>query len=112
MRNPRPLASVSLIFFAEGRIQGGPNEGVSLGIYPVLSVQNGRERAKQTLLKLSLGVDPIDEVKRKAKAARTQYALVRATSVTLAGVIDDYFKIRPIKSETGYRSVLKVCFSD
>ena len=68
----------SITFLAEGRIKRGPNKRVSLGRYPVLSVENGRERAKQTLLKLSQGVDPIDEVKRKAEAARTQHALVRA----------------------------------
>ncbi|MEQ9058239.1 MAG: Arm DNA-binding domain-containing protein [Gammaproteobacteria bacterium] len=102
----------SITFFAEGRLKRGRNKRVSLGRYPVLTVEEARERARKALYKLSAGIDPVGEAKAQAEADQAAHALVRASSVTLAEVMDDYFRSRPIKSEPAYRGALKNSFGD
>lgn len=102
----------AITFFAEGRIKRGRNKRVSLGRYPVLTVEAARERAREALYKLSAGTNPVSEAKAKAEAERTAHALERAGSVTLSEVLDDYFRSRPIKSEPAYRGAIKNSFED
>jgi len=107
----RISAKGSITFFAEGRLRRSRNKRVSLGRYPVVTVDKARERARRALFKLSSGIDPIREAKARSEANRLAHAFERARSVTLAEVIDDYFKCRPIKSEPDYRAVLNNTFA-
>lgn len=102
----------SVTFFAEGRLRRSRNKRVSLGRYPIVSIEDAREKAKEALYKLTCGIDPLREERQRVEAQRKVHALEQAYSITLSDVIDDYFKSRPIKSEADYRAVLKNGFSD
>lgn len=108
----RITANRSVSFFAEGRIRRQGSKRIGLGRYPVVSAAKARQLAKEALYKLSAGIDPVREAKAHAEADQAAHALVRAGSVTLAEVMDDYFRSRPIKSEPAYRCVLKNSFGD
>ena len=98
-------------FFAEGRIRRGRNKRIALGRYPILDIEEARERAREALYQLRLGVDPHSLERDKLAHKAKEEALEAACSVTLEEVIDDYFRSRPIKSEACYRKVLKSVFS-
>ncbi|TDJ69071.1 MAG: DUF4102 domain-containing protein, partial [Proteobacteria bacterium] len=99
-------------FFAEGRIRKGKSKRIALGRYPVLDIDEARERAREALYQLRLGVDPHALERDKVALQVKQEALEAACAVPLKDVIDDYFQSRPIKSEPCYRKVLKNIFGD
>jgi len=99
-------------FFAEGRIRKGRTKRIALGRYPVLEINEAREKAREALYQLRSGVDPHTLERDKLALEAKQEALEAACSVTLQKVIDDYFRSRPIKSEACYRKVLKSVFGD
>jgi integrase len=101
-----------ICFFAEGRIRKGRNKRIALGRYPVLDINEAREKAREALYQLRSGVDPHALERDKLALEAKQEALEAACSVTLQKVIDDYFQSRPIKSEACYRKVLKSVFGD
>ena len=52
----------SITFFAEGRLRRSRNKRISLGRYPVVSLENAREKAREALYKLNLGIDPLEHM--------------------------------------------------
>ncbi|MFT4583054.1 MAG: hypothetical protein ACI8XZ_002812 [Gammaproteobacteria bacterium] len=97
-------------FFAEGRIRKGRTKRIALGRYPVLDIDEAREKAREALYQLRSGVDPHALEREKLALEVKQKALEKACAVTLQRIIDDYFLSRPIKSEAGYRAVLENIF--
>jgi len=99
-------------FFAEGRIRKGRTKRIALGRYPVLEINEAREKAREVLYQLRSGMDPNVLERDKLALGAKQQALEAARAVSLQEVIDDYFRSRPIKSEACYRKVLKRVFGD
>ena len=99
-------------FFAEGRLRKGPGKRIALGRYPVLDLEDARERARSALLGLRNGVAPLainGDASREKSSLNTSEEL---SQTTLQMVIDEYFKSRPIRSEKEYRAVLARVFGD
>jgi integrase len=102
----------SISFFAEGRLRKGKTKRIGLGRYPVMSSDIARDSARETLYKLSIGIDPRREELEKLEAIKGVIARDAVSKVSLSQVIDEYFLSRPIKSENGYRKTLRYTVGD
>ena len=105
----RISATGTKTFFAEGfyhpkRI----GKRLSLGRYPVLSVEQAKKQARAVLYQLYCGVDP------QRRQLLTQATVTDETSpaMTLNDMTERYFNSRRLKSEKGYRTTLERNFGD
>jgi len=58
-----------ITFIAEGRIKGGGTKRVSLGKYPLMPLDMAREKARDALLLMKKGLDPI-KIKEQERQQR------------------------------------------
>ena len=70
-------------FFAEGRIRQGRTKRIALGRYPVLEINEAREKARKVLYQLRSGVDPHVLERDKLALEAKQQALETARAVSL-----------------------------
>ena len=91
-------------FFAEGFYKPkGVGKRLSLGRYPVVSIDEARMKAREVLYQLYSGVDPRIADKQATKDVHT---------VTLHQLLDRYCSSRSLKSEADYRQVTRRVFGD
>ena len=62
-------AKGTITFIAEGRIKGGGTKRVSLGKYPLMPLDMAREKARDALLLMNQGLDPI-KIKEQERQQR------------------------------------------
>jgi integrase len=89
-------------FFVAVTINRSGNR-VMLGKFPALSVPVARQKTRETLVKISRGINPVTEKKRS-----------RALSVTLRTVLDSYVEVKNLKPATvsNYRRAVDEAFTD
>ena len=91
-------------FFAEGFYKPkGVGKRLSLGRYPVISIDEARIKAREVLYQLYSGIDP--------KIANKQ-ATKEVHQITLQQLLDRYCSSRSLKSETDYRQVRSLTRED
>ncbi len=91
-------------FFAEGFYKPkGVGKRLSLGRYPVISIDEARIKAREVLFQLYSGIDP--------KIADKQ-ATIEVYKITLHQLLDRYCSSRSLKSEADYRKVSRRVFGD
>ncbi len=107
-------AKGTITFFSEGRIKKGRMVRVSLGRHPVMLLDMAREKARETMLVIKQGLDPIkleeQESQQRAKdAARDDFM-----SVTLRTVFEEFISLRNLKEKTkkDYKNTFDVCLGD
>jgi integrase len=91
-------------FFAEGFYKPkGVGKRLSLGRYPVISIDEARLKARKILYQLYSGIDP----------RLTDNKIAEEThQITLHQLLDKYCSARTLKSEGDYRRVTKRVFGD
>ena len=91
-------------FFAEGFYKPkGVGKRLSLGRYPVISIDEARIKAREVLYQLYSGIDPRIADKQTTKDVH---------KVTLHQLLDRYCSSRSLKSEADYRQVTRRVFGD
>ena len=91
-------------FFAEGFFKPkGVGKRLSLGRYPVISIDEARLKARKILYQLYSGIDP--RLTDNKIAEKTH-------QITLHQLLDKYCSARTLKSEGDYRRVTKRVFGD
>lgn len=100
-----PTGRVS--FIAEARVRGGRTRRITLGQHPAMTVSDARELAREQLLHMQQGDDPVTV--REAVAAREQ-----ALSKTVGTVFESYLAARDLKPNTSrdYSNAFNLYFSD
>jgi integrase len=102
------------VFFAEARIKGGKTKRITIGPYQTIKLYEAREIARQKLLTMSQGEDPVLVAKEQRENHEREAAKEEALSKTLQFVFDQYKLARDHKPKTqrDYLSTMRVCFSD
>ena len=104
----------TISFIAEARIKKGKPKRYTLGRHPLLSVDEARRKAQETLLVMRDGFDPI-ELEEEEREQRARIAAINdAKKVTLRAVFSDFIDLRKLKPKTisDYRNTFDVCLSD
>ena len=100
-------------FFAEGNFKRSrQTKRLTLGRYPVISVDVARSKAREVLYQWYVGIDPRLEERRQQEADIQKNAHEKARVITLSEIVDRYFSNRSLKSEEEYRKVLRRIFGD
>ena len=89
------LTPTARSYIVQGRVRGRDRR-VTLGKHGVLTVQQARKRAQRELSKMSEGIDPSKEKKRR-----------EAQGVTLGQVVQAYLKDRRTLKESSRADILK-----
>jgi integrase len=89
-------------FFTAVTINGSGHR-ITLGKFPALSVHVARQKTRETLVKISQGINPVTEKKR-----------ARALTITLENVLNDYLESKTLKPLTKleYVRVMNETFQD
>ena len=103
-----------IAFIAEARIKRGRTKRLTLGHYPVMSLEQARTIAQEKLLLLKQGDDPGELDKQKKEQRERDEALKVALSVSLSEVFDSYLQARNLKPKTvkDCTNTLNQCFTD
>jgi len=104
--------SGTVTFFIEGRIKGGKNKRITLGRYPVISIEEARDRAHKAKKLLTEGVNPKDEQEGVIEAQRQLQAHSQLMEITLQELIDRYCSLRSQKTRTDYNYILNLVFGE
>ncbi|MFC6637775.1 tyrosine-type recombinase/integrase [Sulfitobacter sp. JBTF-M27] len=93
-------------FIVEGRIRGGRTRRITLGQHPAMTVADAKELARDKLLQMQRGEDPVEV--RKAVEAREE-----ALGKTVGAVFDSYLAARDLKprTEQDYINAFNLYFS-
>lgn len=107
-----PTGTVS--FIAEARIKHGGSKRTALGRYPLLSVEQARNKAHKVLAQYRDGKDPVQLEREEREREAAEKSLQSALAVTLGSVLDDFLQARRLKSKTeyDYKNTFKHCFED
>lgn len=89
-------------FFVQKKVNGR-SVRVTLGRYPELSIHNARKKASETISKLSMGVNPIEEKRNQLQQG-----------VTLNQAFNDYLSNKRLKPNThsNYESIMAKYLAD
>ena len=86
----------TISFIAEARIKKGKPKRYTLGRHPLLSVDEARRKAQETLLVMRDGFDPI-ELEEEEREQRARIAAINdAKKVTLRAVFGDFIDLRKL----------------
>jgi integrase len=98
------ITKTKKVFFAEARVKGRSNKTrVTIGTFPILTVYQARDLAKDALAKMAQGINPNIEKKQS-----------ELESVTLQKVFDEYLEIKTLKPRTirDYKENMRNAFPD
>ncbi|MFC6637572.1 integrase arm-type DNA-binding domain-containing protein [Sulfitobacter sediminilitoris] len=76
-------------FIVEGRIRGGRTRRITLGQHPTMTVAEAKELAREKLLQMQKGEDPVES--RKKEEAREQ-----ALGKTVGAVFESYLAVHQV----------------
>ena len=104
----------TISFIAEARIKRGKPKRFTLGRHPLLSVNDARRKAREALLVMRDGFDPI-ELEEEERQQRARIADINdAKKITLRTIFSDFQALRDHKPKTlsDYKNTFDVCLSD
>lgn len=110
----RVTKSGTVAFITEGRIKGGKTKRITIGKFPVFSVQDAKTIATNHLQLMRQGVDPEEKAEQDAQERLEQAALKQALGVSLGDILESFFTVRQLKPKTekDYRNTIKLYFHD
>ena len=104
----------TIAFITEGRIKDGKNKRITIGKYPVFSIQDAKAKATQHLQLMRQGIDPEEHLTLLAKERHEKAVLEKALDESLGNILESFFKTRPLKLKTlkDYRNTINLYFKD
>jgi integrase len=102
----------TLTFFVEGRIKGSSNKRVSLGQYPLVSLDEAKNKAHEIKKLLTEGKDPRKENESIKETNRKAQAHTGLMELKLSDLIDRYCDLRSSKTGKDYRYILNLVFAE
>jgi integrase len=107
-------AKGKISFIAEGRIKRGGTKRITFGPYPLMPLDMAREKARDALLLMKKGLDPIKIKEQERQQRAKDAARDESMSVTLRTVLDNFLLLRAHKETTkkDYKNTFNTCLDD